>query len=166
MIQTEITSKILKPVIGVANASLAMRQENDGCFRISSGFQDWTGNIKLKNGMPYVETTLNEIQNTLSQSIDIIPELKNSTLKSFWGGLIDLTPDALPVIDNVIECEGLIIACGFSGHGFGIAPAVSNIISELVLNKKTTLPIDSFSLNRFQNYIFSNKEKSDLKLHG
>ena len=166
VIQTEITSKILKPVIGVANASLAMRQENDGCFRISSGFQDWTGNLKLKNGMPYVETTLNEIQNTLSQSIDIIPELKNSTLKSFWGGLIDLTPDALPVIDNVIECEGLIIACGFSGHGFGIAPAVSNIISELILNKKTTLPIDSFSLNRFQNYIFSNKEKSDLKLHG
>ena len=166
VIQTEKTAKLLKPVIGVANASLAMRQENNGCFRISSGFQDWNGNLKLKNGMPYAETTLEKIQSTIYQSIEVIPELKNCSIKSFWGGLIDLTPDALPVIDYINECEGLIVASGFSGHGFGIAPAISGIISDLILNKKTRLPINSFTLHRFQNQNILNSDKYDLTLHG
>ena len=51
--------------------------------------------IKTKNDMPYVETNLEEIKNTITQSIEIIPQLKKSSIKSFWGGLIDLTPDAL-----------------------------------------------------------------------
>ena len=165
VIQTEKTNPLLKPVIGVANASLAMRQENNGCFRISSGFQTWKGKIKTKNDMPYVETNLEEIKNTITQSIEIIPQLKKSSIKSFWGGLIDLTPDALPVIDSLSDCEGLIVASGFSGHGFGIAPAVGGIVSDLVLNKKTRLPIDPFSFHRFQNHLIS-KEKSDLTLHG
>jgi sarcosine oxidase subunit beta len=165
VIQTEKTNPLLKPVIGVANASLAMRQENNGCFRISSGFQTWKGKIKTKNDMPYVETNLEEIKNTITQSIEIIPQLKKSSIKSFWGGLIDLTPDALPVIDHLSDCEGLIVASGFSGHGFGIAPAVGGIVSDLVLNKKTRLPIDPFSFHRFQNHLIS-KEKSDLTLHG
>ncbi len=166
VIQTQKTSELLKPVIGVANASLAMRQENNRCFRISSGFQKWKGNLKLKNGMPYAETTLEKIKITISESIDIIPELKNCSIKSFWGGLIDLTPDALPVIDYVSECEGLIIASGFSGHGFGIAPAVAGIISDLVLNKKTRLPIDPFALHRFQNHDILKEESNSLTLHG
>ena len=142
-----------------------MRQENNGCFRISSGFQTWKGKIKTKNDMPYIETNLEEIKNTITQSIEIIPQLKKSSIKSFWGGLIDLTPDALPVIDHLSDCEGLIVASGFSGHGFGIAPAVGGIVSDLVLNKKTRLPIDPFSFHRFQNHPIS-KEKSDLTLHG
>ena len=166
VIQTEKTAKLLKPVIGVANASLAMRQEDNGCFRISSGFQDWSGNLKLKNDMPFAETTLEKIQSTIYQSIEVIPELKNCSIKSFWGGLIDLTPDALPVIDYVSECEGLIVASGFSGHGFGIAPAISAIISDLILNKKPRLPINSFTLHRFQNQNILSNDKYDLTLHG
>ena len=115
--------------------------------------------------MPYVETNLEEIKNTITQSIEIIPQLKKSSIKSFWGGLIDLTPDALPVIDHLSDCEGLIVTSGFSGHGFGIAPAVGGIVSDLVLNKKTRLPIDPFSFHRFQNHLIS-KEKSDQTLHG
>ena len=60
-----------------------MRQENNGYFRISSGFQDWNGNLKLKNDMPYAETTLEKIQSTIYQSIEVIPELKNCSIKSF-----------------------------------------------------------------------------------
>ena len=166
VIQTEKTAKLLKPVIGVATASLAMRQENNGYFRISSGFQDWNGNLKLKNDMPYAETTLEKIQSTIYQSIEVIPELKNCSIKSFWGGLIDLTPDALPVIDYISECERVIVASGFSGHGFGIAPAISGIISDLILNKKPRLPINSFTLHRFQNQNILNSDKYDLTLHG
>ena len=52
-----------------------------------------------------------------------------------------------------------------SSSRFQIAPAVGGIVSDLVLNKKTRLPIDPFSFHRFQNHLIS-KEKSDLTLHG
>ena len=40
-----------------------------------------------------------------------------------WGGLIDVTPDAVPVIGEVARIPGFFLATGFSGHGFGIGPA-------------------------------------------
>ena len=40
---------------------------------------------------------------------------------------MDLCADKVPVISPVSEVPGLILACGFSGHGFGIAPAVGTV---------------------------------------
>ena len=63
-----------------------MRQENNGCLELVVDFKPGKGEIKTKNHMPYVETNLEEIKNTITQSIEIIPKLKKSSIKSFWGG--------------------------------------------------------------------------------
>lgn len=46
-----------------------------------------------------------------------------------WAGRIDVLPDALPVLDAPGEIAGLIIATGFSGHGFGLGPAVGRHVA-------------------------------------
>ena len=164
VIQTEAVKRMLLPVIGVANADLAMRQELNGCFRITSGAQKWDGKLEEKNCMPFAATNLEKVYGTLKRSMAVIPKLSQCSMKSFWGGLLDLTPDALPVIDKIEEYDGLILASGFSGHGFGIGPAIGGILSDLAMEKKPRLPIDSFSLYRFQkNNIIEEKE---LTLHG
>lgn len=48
-----------------------------------------------------------------------------------WAGRIDVLPDALPVLDCPLEIGGLIVATGFSGHGFGLGPAVGRHIARL-----------------------------------
>jgi sarcosine oxidase subunit beta len=164
VIQTEAVKRMLLPVIGVANADLAMRQELNGCFRITSGAQKWDGKLEEKNNMPFAATNLEKVYGTLKRSMAVIPKLSQCSMKSFWGGLLDLTPDALPVIDKIEEYDGLILASGFSGHGFGIGPAIGGILSDLAMEKEPRLPIDSFSLYRFQkNNIIEEKE---LTLHG
>ena len=164
VIQTEAVKRMLLPVIGVANADLAMRQELNGCFRITSGAQKWDGKLEEKNNMPFAATNLEKLYSTLKRSMEVIPKLSQCSIKSFWGGLLDLTPDALPVIGKIGEYDGLILASGFSGHGFGIGPAIGGILSDLAMEKKPRLPIDSFSLYRFQkNNIIEEKE---LTLHG
>ena len=46
---------------------------------------------------------------------------------------------------------GLTVAFGFSGHGFGISPAVSIALSELILNgKSTTIDISQLNYDRFK----------------
>ena len=65
-----------------------------------------------------------------------------------WAGLLDVTPDEIPVIERT-EVEGFIVAAGFSGHGFCLGPSTGRIIRDLVMRGQATLPIDEFRLNRF-----------------
>ncbi|QVQ51195.1 FAD-binding oxidoreductase [Spiractinospora alimapuensis] len=66
-----------------------------------------------------------------------------------WAGLIDSTPDALPVIDRIHVPEGLVIAAGFSGHGFGLAPTVADIVADLVTRSTPAFTTAPFQLDRF-----------------
>jgi len=45
----------------------------------------------------------------------------------------------------------LTIATGMSGHGFGIAPGMANVISDLVENKRSVYGLKHFALSRFQH---------------
>jgi glycine/D-amino acid oxidase-like deaminating enzyme len=49
-----------------------------------------------------------------------------------WAGLIDVTPDGVPVISAVPALPGFFIASGFSGHGFGIGPGAGQLMADLV----------------------------------
>jgi sarcosine oxidase subunit beta len=64
-----------------------------------------------------------------------------------WAGLYDMTPDAHPIIDRV--ADGLVAACGFSGHGFMQSPAVGRAVAELVLEHEPTFDLSPYRLDRF-----------------
>jgi glycine/D-amino acid oxidase-like deaminating enzyme len=60
------------------------------------------------------------------------PVLKGITVARAWGGWIDSTPDAIPVISPVERLPGFFLATGFSGHGFGIGPAAGRLAADLI----------------------------------
>ena len=63
---------------------------------------------------------------------------------------MDECADKVPVIDRCGAVDGLTIACGFTGHGFGIAPIVGILLSELALDgKASTLFTEAFRWDRF-----------------
>lgn len=66
-----------------------------------------------------------------------------------WGGLIDVMPDALPVIGPVPSLPGMFMATGFSGHGFGIGPGAGRLAAELIANDRTCVDPAAFRLERF-----------------
>jgi glycine/D-amino acid oxidase-like deaminating enzyme len=78
------------------------------------------------------------------------PQMKGVRILQAWAGLIDTTPDLVPVISTVDEIPGLIVASGFSGHGFGLGPGAGLLVSEMAQNKTTYSDITPFSLNRFK----------------
>lgn len=71
-----------------------------------------------------------------------------SIVKS-WAGYIDVLPDALPVIDTPAVVRGLIVATGFSGHGFGLGPAVGKNIAALALGSTPNGALEPLRLERF-----------------
>ncbi len=66
-----------------------------------------------------------------------------------WAGQIDVLPDALPVIDAPTEIPGLVVATGFSGHGFGLGPAVGRVVAALARGHDPQIALDGFRLDRF-----------------
>lgn len=78
-----------------------------------------------------------------------VPALGDIGFAGAWAGMIDVTPDAVPVLGGVDTIPGLWIATGFSGHGFGIGPAVGRIAADLVRGRAPGHDLDRFRLRRF-----------------
>ena len=53
-----------------------------------------------------------------------------------------LTPDENFIIDVHPNCSDIVIAAGFSGHGFKFAPLIGECLADLALDGGTKLPID------------------------
>jgi glycine/D-amino acid oxidase-like deaminating enzyme len=66
-----------------------------------------------------------------------------------WGGLMDVTPDTVPVISPVEALPGLHIAAGFSGHGFGLGPGAGQLMADLVTGDTPVVDPTPFRLGRF-----------------
>ena len=63
------------------------------------------------------------------------PEFRGVKIVNKWAGLIDVTPDAVPVISPVEQIPGFYLATGFSGHGFGIGPGAGKLMADMVTGR-------------------------------
>jgi sarcosine oxidase subunit beta len=79
------------------------------------------------------------------------PGLTDAAIGSSYAGCYDVTPDWNPVISRT-HVDGLVVAAGFSGHGFKIAPAVGRLVADLVVDGRSSdrrIPETDFRLSRF-----------------
>ena len=86
---------------------------------------------------------------TLRRARDLLPELQKVPVQAEWAGYIDSTPDGVPVIDGDIGVRGLLLAAGFSGHGFGIGPGAGHLVADLLLGRKPITEVAQYRLSRF-----------------
>ncbi|MBK5270282.1 MAG: FAD-binding oxidoreductase, partial [Bacteroidia bacterium] len=67
-----------------------------------------------------------------------------------WFGYRPVTPDGLPYIGRHSKYDNLIYAGGHAMLGVSAAAATGKLVEEIIGQKKSTIPINSFSPNRFQ----------------
>jgi len=60
-----------------------------------------------------------------------------------------MTPDRNFILDRHPHHPNVVIAAGFSGHGFKFASVVSEILADLAETGRSQLPIDLFRIGRF-----------------
>jgi glycine/D-amino acid oxidase-like deaminating enzyme len=77
------------------------------------------------------------------------PVFKQAKIVERWAGLIDVTPDAVPVISPVKALPGFFLASGFSGHGFGVGPGAGRLIADLVTGDPSIVDPSPFRFERF-----------------
>lgn len=86
---------------------------------------------------------------SLSRLQELFPAAAGARIARSWAGRIDVLPDALPVIDAPAEVPGLVVATGFSGHGFGLGPAAGRHAAALAAGEAPGAAIRPFRLDRF-----------------
>ncbi|MEM9912352.1 MAG: FAD-dependent oxidoreductase [Pseudomonadota bacterium] len=77
------------------------------------------------------------------------PDLGAPRILNAWAGMIDAMPDVVPVVDHVPGLDGLILATGMSGHGFGIGPGYGEILANLATGKSAGFDMTRFRFGRF-----------------
>jgi sarcosine oxidase, subunit beta len=163
VVQTVAVPPLITQVLGVASADLALRQEVGGRVRFTGGGTPWPHEFDaLADGNDPVMPPAAHVAAALSRATEVLPALAAAPLARVWGGLLDMTPDALPVIERVPEVEGLVVAAGFSGHGFCLGPVTGEIVRDLVQRGTTAYPIAPFRSGRFDH----GKAREAMTLHG
>lgn len=86
----------------------------------------------------------------ITQAIYRAPVLANAAIARGWGGLYDTTPDANPILGPVPEVSNLLIAAGFSGHGFMHSPMTGQLIAEMICGDPPSIDISEHRIERFR----------------
>jgi glycine/D-amino acid oxidase-like deaminating enzyme len=86
-----------------------------------------------------------------SHVTEAFPVFRTMRVAQSWGGMIDVTPDEIPVISEVGTLPGFFIATGFTGHGFGIGPGAGRLMAELVTGETPVVDPTPFRYSRFSD---------------
>ncbi|SHH72703.1 NAD(P)/FAD-dependent oxidoreductase [Clostridium grantii] len=143
---TEAQPSMFYQMLGTAEADFYGHQSTHGSFVFggTSGYEAFNKD----NGIQ--ATSSISASCTCRGILKYFPCLQDAKIVRTWAGWIDDCADHVPVISYVEEVPGVILACGFSGHGFGISPTVGMLLSEMVVEKDTTLDISAFRYDRFK----------------
>ena len=79
------------------------------------------------------------------------PSLKHVNVIRQWTGYYDVTPDARPILGETKKVKGFIQCNGFSGHGFMLSPMVTKLLTDFIVDGKTTEILESLNLDRFKD---------------
>lgn len=146
---TEAEPKMFGQMLGTADADFYGHQTEHGSFVFGggSGFEGYNDD---GGKMSTSSVTASSICRGIMK---YIPKLKDAKIVRTWAGYEDVCVDGVPVLGPVEEVPGLILACAFTGHGFGISPVVGMLLTEVAAGEKTTLSLDAFRYDRFKSVI-------------
>ena len=146
---TEAQPPIDIRIVGTADADFYGHQTEHGSFVFGgdSGFEA----VNKDNG--HMVTSSITASCTCRGILKYIPKLAHAKIVRTWAGYEDVSYDGVPVISPVDEVPGLILACAFTGHGFGIAPVVGMLLAQLAREEKPSLDLSEFRYDRFKAVI-------------
>lgn len=126
-----------------AESSFYFHREGDGVL-MGMGGVDERPSFSTDVDTRFVEEEL------LPTAVRVFPPVERAGVASSWAGLYEMTPDRHPIL-GATPVEGLLVAAGFSGHGFQHAPVVGKLMAEIVVEGgPRTVDVRELALDRFE----------------
>ena len=97
----------------------------------------------------YLKNYTDEEIDTLRKEAEVVLPASKGKVIGVRNCFFTWTPDGQFIIDRLPNHKRVVIACGFSGHGFKFMPVIGEILADLAIDGKTKHDIDFLSLKRF-----------------
>src|SRR5262245_40137907 len=79
-----------------------------------------------------------------------LPVFSQTTMRGGWAGMIMMSPDGRPIIDQIPGISGLYVMLGDSGTSFKTSPAIGKCLAEWIVHgKPRTVDLTPFRSTRF-----------------
>lgn len=143
---TEAQPAMFPQMLGTADADFYGHQTKHGSFVFggSSGLEPFNKD----NGTP---VTSSITAPCICRGImKYFPDLADAKIVRTWAGWSDKSADGVPVLGAIEEVPGLYAVCAFTGHGFGIAPAVGEQLGKLMTTGVTDVDLTPLHYDRFR----------------
>ncbi|MBC9207565.1 FAD-binding oxidoreductase [Roseomonas aerophila] len=147
MLVTEPMGYFIEPNLGVVGGNVYLRQIPRGNVIIGGGHGE--SDPGQPGQTPWSRPIPEVTMEAAALAIALVPALEGVQVIRSWSGIDGQMPDRIPVIGPSSTTPGLFHAFGFSGHGFQLGPAIGAIMSELVLDGRTDIPLEPFRITRF-----------------
>jgi sarcosine oxidase subunit beta len=129
MLLTKPAPAALDPVVSAFGRKLSLKQLGGGAYLIGGG---WPADIEDQPGNVW-DLRPESVSASLDVAREVHPPTGRCAVARGWAGLEAFTPDDLPVLGPVPGVDGLLVAAGFSGHGFALSPIVGDVLARLAL---------------------------------
>jgi len=139
-----LVSEPIKPIINTVVMSAAVHayvsQSDKGELVIGAG-TDGYNSFTQRGGF-------NIIEETIRAMVELYPVFGKMKMLRQWGGIVDICPDASPIISKC-DIEGLFFNCGWGTGGFKATPGSANVFAHTIAKNEPHRINAAFSLNRF-----------------
>jgi sarcosine oxidase subunit beta len=135
---------LLEPVLGCVVMSNAVHvyvsQADKGELVMGAGIDPYNG--YAQRGSFHV------IEHQLAAAIELFPVFAHAKLLRTWGGIVDVCPDASPILSRT-PIENLYLNCGWGTGGFKATPGSGWVFADLIARGEPGPLARPYALERF-----------------
>ena len=139
-----LVSEPIKPIIDTVVMSSAVHayvsQSDKGELVIGAG-TDGYNSFTQRGGFDIIEETVRAM-------VELYPVFGKMKMLRQWGGIVDICPDASPIISKC-DVEGLYFNCGWGTGGFKATPGSANVFAHTIAKNEAHQINSAFNLDRF-----------------
>lgn len=141
-----LVSEPLKPIfpnVVMSNAIHAYISQSDkGDLVIGAGVDQYNGYGQ--------RGSYHTVEHTLQAIVEMFPLFSRVRMNRQWGGIVDVSPDACPII-GLTPVKGLYINCGWGTGGFKATPGSGWAMAYTIAQDRPHALNEALSLDRFHN---------------
>ncbi len=139
-----LVSEPIKPVLDTVVMSNAVHgyisQSDKGDLVVGAGIDSYNGYGQ--------RGSYTVIENALAAIKELFPVFSRVRMNRQWGGIVDTTPDACPIIGQS-PVKGVYINCGWGTGGFKATPGSGYVFAHTLAKDQPHELNQAFSLQRF-----------------
>jgi sarcosine oxidase subunit beta len=139
-----LVSALYEPVLHTVVMSNAVHvyvsQADKGEFVMGAGIDAYNG--YGQRGSFHV------IEHQMAAAVELFPVFAHASLLRTWGGIVDVCPDASPILGTT-PIPGLFLNCGWGTGGFKATPGSGWVFADTIAHERPHPMAEPFALERF-----------------